>query len=117
MTSLLFIQSCPPHGSVNAQEGLDALLMGTAFAECSVLFTGTGVLQLLNEQETSALGVKAFSASFAVLKEYGVKHVYCCHLSMETFGLSANDLVIDVEPISEAEMRRVIMGHGRILNF
>ena len=54
MTSILFLFSTPPHGSINAQEGLDALLMGSAFARCSAVFTGEGVLQLVNGQEPEA---------------------------------------------------------------
>jgi sulfur relay (sulfurtransferase) DsrF/TusC family protein len=46
--SLLFVLTSAPHGRINAQEGLDALLMGSAFADCSALFLGDGILQLID---------------------------------------------------------------------
>ena len=43
MKKLLFVQSHPPHGSLFGQEGLDAILAGSAFIECGVLFLGDGI--------------------------------------------------------------------------
>ena len=65
MSTILFVFSRPPHGSINAQEGLDALLMGSAFTTCSVLFVGDGLMQLASGQSTDDLGTKNFS--FCVL--------------------------------------------------
>lgn len=114
---LLFIQSAAAHGSVNAQEGLDAVLMGSAFTECSLLFTGNGVLQLLANQAPEALGLKNFSLTFGALADYGVPGVYCRQSDLDRFGLSLNDLVIDVKPLTAEATRRLITDHDQVLNF
>ncbi|MFT7257659.1 MAG: sulfur relay (sulfurtransferase) DsrF/TusC family protein, partial [Candidatus Azotimanducaceae bacterium] len=52
MKKLLFVQSKAPHGSLQGQEGLDAILAGSAFVDCAVLFTGDGIYQILSLQQT-----------------------------------------------------------------
>ena len=114
---LLFIQSAAPHGSVNAQEGLDALLMGSAFSECSVLFTNEGVLQLINLQIPEELGTKDFSKSFGALRDYGVSRIYCRQSSMQRYGLETSDCVIDIEVIGDETIRQLMVEHDKVLNF
>ena len=55
-SQILFVQGTPPHGSMIGQEGLDACLMGSAFADCALLFLGDGIFQVLGPQDTSTLG-------------------------------------------------------------
>ncbi len=117
MKQLLFIHSKAPHGSINAQEGLDAMLMGSAFAECTGLFIGDGILQLLDRQDTTGSGQKNFSKTFAVLGDYGVDNIYCSQSQLSARGLGLADLVIKVKPVSDAEIRQVLARADSILNF
>ena len=114
---LLFIQSKPPHGSINAQEGLDAALMGSAFSDCSLLFTGEGVLQLIKSQDPADLGTKDFARAFGALRDYGVNHICVDAASLERFQLSVSDLAIEVEALASAEAARLIASHDKVLNF
>jgi len=114
---LLFIQSTAPHGTVNAQEGLDAVLMGSAFSECTLLFLAEGVLQLLKDQDTHYLGLKDFSRTFGALRDYGVSRLYCHDQSLANYGISPSDLVIDIESVNDSQIRNLLSEHGKVLNF
>ena len=114
---LLFIQTCAPHGSINAQEGLDALLMGSAFTTCSVLFIGDGLMQLISGQSTDELGTKNFSLSFGALKDYGVTRIACSKPDLVARGLNNDDFLIGVESLDAAGMQAFIRDHNKVLNF
>ena len=117
MKTFLFINTYSPHQSINAQEGLDALLMGSAFTQCSALFLGEGVLQLLKGQDTEALKQKNFSLSFGALKDYGVEDVYCSESELLGYGLSPSDLLIEVTPLNDTDVAALMANHDVILNF
>ena len=114
---LLFIQTSAPHGRINAQEGLDALLMGSAFADCSLLFTAEGVLQIVKGQSTAALGTKDFSKTFGALQDYGGKKIYYRSESMRHYSLTTEDLLLDATPISDPEIHKLLQQHDRVLTF
>jgi tRNA 2-thiouridine synthesizing protein C len=117
MSKILFVFSRPPHGSINAQEGLDALLMGSAFTTCNVLFVGDGLMQLVSGQTTEELGTKNFSLSFGALKDYGVTHIACSKPDLIARGLNKDDFLIEVEPLDTAGMQAFIRDHEKVLNF
>ena len=114
---LLFIQSTPPHGRINAQEGLDALLMGSAFTECGLLLIGEGLLQLTKQQDPSVLGMKNFSLTFGALADYGVNHVYCREADLLRFDLTTGDLVIEVKAVDDATARSLLSEYEQVVNF
>jgi|TARA_B110000093_G_scaffold161148_1_gene182157 tRNA 2-thiouridine synthesizing protein C len=117
MSTILFVFSRPPHGSINAQEGLDALLMGSAFTTCSVLFVGDGLMQLVAGQSTDDLGTKNFSLSFGALKDYGVTRIACSKPDLLASGLNKDDFLIEVESLNAAAMQAFIRNHDKVLNF
>jgi tRNA 2-thiouridine synthesizing protein C len=117
MGTILFVFSRPPHGSINAQEGLDALLMGSAFTTCSVLFVGDGLLQLVSGQTTEELGARNFSLSFGALKDYGVTHIACSKPDLMARGLNKDDFLIEVEPLDTPGMQAFVRDHEKVLNF
>ena len=114
---LLFIQTCAPHGSINAQEGLDAVLMASAFAECGLLFTAEGVLQLIKDQATAELGIRDFSKTFGALRDYGVEEIYCRSDSMQRYGLVQDDLLLDTTIIDDQGIHQLIRNHDQVLTF
>ena len=117
MSTILFVFSRPPHGSINAQEGLDALLMGSAFTTCSVLFVGDGLMQLVSGQSTDGLGTKNFSLSFGALNDYGVTNIACSKTDLIARGLSKDDFLIEVELLDTLGMQTFIRNHVKVLNF
>lgn len=100
MTGILFIQSRRPHGNIAGQEGLDALLAGSAFTRCAILFLEDGVLQLVKHQDTTGIGVKNYSLSYGTLKDYGVTDIYCDAAGLDRYGLEPRNLVIEVTPVT-----------------
>ena len=92
MTSILFIQSSRPHGNIAGQEGLDAIMMGSAFTECGVLFAGDAVLQLVKDQDTAGIATRNYAVTYGALKDYGVGAIYCDGTSLERFNLVLDDL-------------------------
>jgi len=117
MKTLLFVHSSSPHSSIKAQEGLDALLMGSAFADCSALFIGDGILQLLKNQDTEKAGYKNFSLTFGALFDYGVSKIFCSNTHLQQHGLKESDLLIDVIALSDQEVSALFTSNDVILNF
>ncbi len=117
MKRLLFIQSHPPHGTLAAQEGLDALLMGSAFVPCTVLFAGDGVFQLVATQQPEGIGRKDFARGFAALREYGVERLCVVAADLAQRGLTTTDLVVDVEVLDDEGSVHLLATNDVVLNF
>ncbi len=117
MSSILYAFSRPPYGGINAQEGLDALLMGSAFTDCAVLLVGDGLLQLISGQSTDALGTKQFTLGYGALRDYGVTRIACAKADMIAHSLNADDFIVDVEVLDHAGMQKLINEYDRVLNF
>ncbi len=117
MSSILFIFSGAPHTSLNAQEGLDALLMGSAFTECRLLFLAEGALQLVPEQNGEAIGRRNFAQGFGALNDYGVSKIACRSSDLDAFNLDPAKLLLDVEVLDDAACRQWIIDAGKVLNF
>jgi len=117
VSQLLFIQQSPPHGSIIGQEGLDACLMGSAFADCSLLFLGDGIYQILKGQDPKDLGLKDYSASYGVLPDYGVTQFYCRQSDLRSRGLQIDDLSMPAQALSDKEISSLIQRSAQVLTF
>ncbi len=117
MKTFLFVLDKPPHGSIIGQESLDAVLMGSAFTHCAVLFLGDGIYQLLSHQDTTQLGIKDYSVTYKALADYGVTDIYCRQSHLEQRDIAMKDLVIPVQPLSGEEVKQVLLDHDVILSF
>lgn len=112
---IMFVNRKAPHGSVYALEGLEVILIFGAYdQEISAVFMDDAVFSLKKGQDTSELGTKDFSKTFRVLEDYGVEHRYVEKESMEQRGLTEEDLVIDVEVVDRAALRKA-MGEQDVL--
>ncbi len=117
MKKFLFIQSKAPHGSITGQEGLDAILMGSAFAECSVLLLEDGVYQVLANQQTDSLRSKDYSVTYKALQDYGVKDIFCAQSHLEERGIAADDFVVSVKLLSDEEVASLLQQNDVIVSF
>lgn len=117
MKKLLFIQSHAPHGSLYGQEGLDAILMGSAFAECSLLLLEDAVYQILAGQDPAGLGTKDYSVTYKALKDYGVEAIYCSKTDLSRRGLDVTDLLLPVDLLDDAEIAQLMNNHNVIFSF
>lgn len=114
---LLFVQTRAPHGSINGQEGLDALLAGSAFAECAILLMDDGVLQLVRGQDTDALGTKNYAVSYGALADYGVEPIYVAGSHLARRGFVEDDLEVPVAVIDDDAIADLMANHDVILTF
>lgn len=90
----MYVNRRAPHGTIYAWESLEVVLIGAAFdQDVSVAFLDDGVYQLLKGQDTSGLGIKNFSPTYAALGDYDVTKLYVEQESLEERGLSVDDLM------------------------
>jgi len=107
----LYLNRKAPYGTIYAWESLEVVLIGAAFdQEVSVMFLDDGVYELIKGQNTTAIGMKNFSPTYRTLGDYEVKNIYVDRDSLESRGLSADDLVaVAWEDIDTGEERENIV--------
>ena len=128
----LYINRKPPHGSIYALESLEVVLIGAAFEqEVTLAFIDDGVYQLLQNQDTSAAGLKNFAPTYRALGDYDVNRIFVERESLELRGLVKEDLMPltwededddwaekdSIHVVSSAELAQIIEHQDVILNF
>jgi tRNA 2-thiouridine synthesizing protein C len=128
----LYINRKPPHGSIYALESLEVVLIGAAFEQAVTLaFIDDGVYQLLQNQDTSAIGTKNFTPIYRALGDYDVNRIFVERESLELRGLVKEDLMPltwededddwaekdSIHVVSSAELAEIIEHQDVILNF
>lgn len=98
-----------PHGTIYTYEGLEMILVMAAYEQdISVAFIDDGVYALKKGQDTEGIEIKGFSKTFGALEGYDVEKLYVDQISLEERGLTENDLVVDVEVLSSAEIGKIM---------
>ena len=83
-----------PFGTIYALESLEVVLIGAAFEQdVSLGFIDDGVFQLMDHQDAAGTGMKSFSKIYRALGDYEVRKLYVEKESLETRGLSVDDLM------------------------
>jgi tRNA 2-thiouridine synthesizing protein C len=128
----LYINRKPPHGSIYALESLEVVLIAAAFEqEVTLAFIDDGVYQLLQNQDSSAIGTKNFAPTYRVLGDYDVNRIYVERESLEMRGLVKEDLMPltwededddwaekdSIQVVGSAELAEIIEHQDVILNF
>ena len=128
----LYVNRKAPHGSIYAQESLEVVLIAAAFEQdVSLAFIDDGVYQLMQNQDTAALGSKNFSPTYKALGDYEVSKIYVEQESLELRGLTKDDLMPlvyededddwaekdSIHVLSSAELAEIIEQQDVILNF
>jgi tRNA 2-thiouridine synthesizing protein C len=128
----LYINRKAPHGTIFALESLEVVLIGAAFdQDVSLAFIDDGVYQLLQNQDTSGIGVKNFSATYKALGDYDVNKIYVEQESLELRGLSKENLLPltwededddwaekdSIHVVSSEELTDIIESQDIIFNF
>lgn len=105
----MYVNRRAPYGTIYALECLEVVLVAAAFdQDVSVVFVDDGVCQLKKNQDTTGIGMKNFSKTYGALDDYDVEKIYVEKESLEARGLSADDLVIPVEVVAAAELRKIM---------
>jgi tRNA 2-thiouridine synthesizing protein C len=114
----LFLMRKAPYGTIYPQGGLEVILIMAAYDQSlSVMFVDDGVFCLKKGQDTGGIHVKGFSATFKVLEQYGIEHLYVDRQSLEERGLKTEDLVTAVEVIEKDEALKFINEQDHVLPF
>jgi len=90
----MFLNRKAPYGTVYALESLEVVLIGAAFEQdVSLAFVGDGVYQIAKGQSTDGIGMKNFSPTYKALGDYEVTKLYVEKESLESRGLTLDDLM------------------------
>ena len=121
-----------PYGTIYALESLEVVLIGAAFEQdVSLGFVDDGVFQLMDKQDAGGTGMKGFSKIYRALGDYEVRKLYVEKESLETRGLSVEDLMAltyedededyaekpSIHCVDRAEMARLIGAADVVLSF
>ncbi|WP_299687361.1 sulfurtransferase complex subunit TusC [uncultured Vibrio sp.] len=118
MRKLAFIFNSFPHTTAAGREGLDALLAASAYSEdIAVFFIGNGVTQLLEAQQPDKVLSRDYITAFKLMELYDIEQVYACQHSLNQFGLSQDNLLIDVTTIEVDELALKLAESHQILTF
>lgn len=105
----MYVNRKAPYGTIYALENLEVVLIAAAFdQDVSVVFVDDGVYQLKKNQDTKAIGMKNFSNTYRALDDYDVEKIYVERESLESRGLSADDLIIPVEVVAANDLRDIM---------
>ena len=108
----------PPHGSIYPYEGLEFILISGAYdQDTSLLFVGDGVFNIKKDQDTKELGIKGFVKTFRSLEGYDIEKYYVDKESLKERGLTADDLIIDVEVKSSDEIKLLMKEQDALFPF
>ena len=114
----MFVNRKAPYGSVYALEGLEVVLISAAFdQDVSLAFIDDGVYELVKGQDTKGIGIKNHSKTYRALDGYDVEKLFVERESMDARGLAEDDLIVDVEVLSSAEMAALMAEQDVVLSF
>ena len=118
MNTVAVVMRKAPYGSVYTAEGFRTL-MGIAVFEMdiSVVFMDDGIYALLKGQDPSKLDMKPLGDGFPTLTEFGVSRFYVHDESLQERGLTPDDLLMDVQVVSGAQIANVLETAGKVLPF
>ena len=107
-----------PYGSVYTAEAFRTI-MGIAVFEMDicVVFVDDGVYSLIKGQNPEKLDMKPLGDGFPMLKEFNVNRFVVHDESLSERGLTADDLVLDVEMANSSQISEIIKDYGRVLPF
>ena len=101
---LLVIVRRPPYGDSLARSGIDTALAAAAFdMPVSLLFAGDGVLQLMPDQDSGAIGRRNLGRLLASLPLYEIDSVYADSEAAERYGLDTRQAPLPVQPLDSPE--------------
>ena len=128
----MYVNRKAPYGTIYAWESLEVILIGAAFEQdVSLAFVDDGVYQIAKGQDTSELGIKNFSPTYAALGDYDINKIFVEKESLEARGLTIDDLMPlkwedededwaekdSIKVVSSEEMKALLDDSDVLLNF
>ncbi|HHO69334.1 MAG TPA: sulfurtransferase complex subunit TusC [Gammaproteobacteria bacterium] len=114
----MYVNRKAPYGTIYALESLEVVLIAAAFEQdVTLAFLDDGVYQIVKGQDTEEIGVKNFSPIYRALEGYDVEKLFVEKESLESRGLTTDDLLVPVEVISREQMADLMEEQEVILSF
>ncbi len=114
----LIISRHSPYGGGLARAALDAALAAAAFDHPpGLLFLGAGVLQLIADQDSSAITRRNHARVLASLPLYEVAAIFADQAALARYGLQAAKLAVPVRPLDAAGIRRLLAQYRHLMSF
>lgn len=114
----MFVNRKPPYGTIYALESLEVVLITAAFdQDVSLVFTDDGVFQIKKGQSTTGIGMKNFSPTYRALEGYDIEKLYVDKESLDARGLTATDLIVDVEVLSRQQLADLMNEQDVVMSF
>ncbi|MFA7586362.1 MAG: sulfurtransferase complex subunit TusC [Novosphingobium sp.] len=114
----MYVNRKSPYGTIYALESLEVVLIAAAFdQDVSLVFMDDGVYQLKKGQDTKGIGMKNFSPTYRALEGYDIEKLYVEKESMESRGLSVDDMIVPVEMLSKDELTSLMEEQDVIMSF
>lgn len=114
----LYVNRKAPYGTVYALESLEVVLIGAAFEQdVSLVFMDDGVFQITKGQDTAGVEMKNFSPTYRALEMYDVEKLFVEKESLDTRGLTEDDLLVPVEVMTSEQIRDLMEDQDVILSF
>ncbi|MEM8562757.1 MAG: sulfurtransferase complex subunit TusC [Pseudomonadota bacterium] len=117
-TRTLILIRRSPYGSSLARAAIETGLALAAFDQpCNLLFVGDGVLQLLPGQDPGPVGLRNLGKLLQSLPLYDIEHVYVDNASAQRYGVAEDDLPLQVDMLSTADVQKLLSEHDQLLGF
>ena len=114
----MFVNRKAPYGTIYALEGLEVVLISAAFdQDVSLAFVDDGVYQLVKGQQTKGIESKNFSPAYRALEGYDIEKLYVEREALEARGLAEEDLLVDVQVMSSAELAELMVAQDVVIGF
>lgn len=114
----MYVNRKAPYGTIYALESLEVVLIAAAFdQDVSLVFMDDGVYQLKKGQDTKDIGMKNFSPTYRALEGYDIEKLYVAKESLESRGLTADDLLVPVEILDKGALASLMEEQDVILSF
>ena len=101
--------------SVEPQESLDAVLAGSAFANCAMIFVGVGVTQLRRSERPDFR--KDFNRGFRALSDFEVDDIFYCEEAARDHGLLGHKLIVEARSLSPNAIRQLMIEAHTVMSF
>ena len=114
----MFVNRKAPYGTIYALESLEVVLISAAFdQDVSLAFMDDGVYQLKKGQDSKGIGMKNFSPTYRALEGYDIEKLYVEKESMESRGLTADDMIVPVEILDKDALASLMEEQDVIMSF
>jgi len=114
----MYVNRKAPHGTIYALESLEVVLIAAAFdQDVTLAFIDDGVYQLKKGHQTKGIELKNFQPTYRALEDYDITKLYVEKESLESRGLTVDDMCVPVEVKSRADLGRMMEEQDVVFSF